>query len=66
MEFGNGWVPQYMRMPVSHDFVNNLKQNRANIRGLIGSNKILGMDLFIAILLQLPYNLAKYSFILLS
>lgn len=36
------------------------------MKQVAGSSTILGMRLFIAILLQLPYNLAKYSFKILS
>jgi hypothetical protein len=49
--FGNSWVPQYLRFPVESDFRKALEKNKANIRGLIGSNMVLGMDLFIGALL---------------
>jgi hypothetical protein len=64
--FGNSWVPQYLTFPVDHDFKRALAKNQQNIRSLIGSNKVMGMDMFISILLQLPFNLAQYSFTLLS
>jgi hypothetical protein len=48
---GNTWVPQYIEMPVSHDVSKNIKVNTANMKALIGSSTILGMDLFIATLL---------------
>jgi hypothetical protein len=49
--FGNGWVPQYLTFPVDHDFKRALAKNKQNIRSLIGSNKVMGMDMFISILL---------------
>ena len=64
--WGNFWVPQYLTLPVESDFKKALFKNKENIRSLIGSNKIMGMDLFISTILQLPFNLAQYSFILLS
>ena len=63
---GNTWVPQYIEMPVSHDVSKLIKGNTANMRALIGSNTIMGMDLFIGTLLQLPYNLSKFAFNILS
>ena len=49
--FGNGWVPQYLTFPLDHDFKKALPQNQQNIRSLIGSNKIMGMNMFISAIL---------------
>lgn len=53
-------------MPVTDDVTKNIKGNTANMRALIGSSKIWGMDLFIATLLQIPYNLSKFAFTILT
>lgn len=66
ISLGNKWVPQYIRMPVSSDVATNIKANTANMRALIGSNMIFGMEMFIATLLQLPYNLSKIAFAILT
>ena len=66
IELGNHWVPQYLTIPVDLSFEKCLHHNKAQMRSLIGSSKLLGMQNFISVLLLLPFNLAKHSITLLS
>jgi hypothetical protein len=66
VRLGNKWVIEYSRMPVSSDVAANIKTNTANMKAFIGSNKLFGSDMLVAALLQLPYNLSKLVFMLLS
>lgn len=66
ISLGNTWVPCYIEIPVSNDIKKNIKANAANMKSLIGSSSILGMDLLIASLLQIPYNMSKYAFTFLT
>ena len=66
IKLGNNWVPQYLRIPVSHNFDSNLVHNKAQLRSLIGSVALLGMQNMIACLLLMPFNIAKQSFTILS
>lgn len=59
LEYGNGFVPLFLKMPISDDFKSVLKASKHNIRDHIGSNKMKGMDRMIWSLLNLPYNQGK-------
>jgi hypothetical protein len=59
LEYGNGFVPLFLTMPISDDFKSVLKASKHNIRDHIGSNKMKGMDRMIWSLLNLPYNQGK-------
>jgi len=59
LEYGNGFVPLFLKMAISDDLNTVLKQAKHNIREHIGSNKMKGMDRMIWSLLNLPYNQGK-------
>ena len=66
----NHWVPQYLKIPVSSNFSENVKTNKVTTQNLIGtlmgSSKLIGMKAFIGSLLMLPFNLGKLNFRILS
>ena len=66
IKLGNQWVPQYLKIPISHSFEHNKNLNKANTRAIVGSSKLLGMQNFIRLLCMLPFNLAKLSISILA
>ena len=64
--FGNGFVPMPVLFPVDNDFKRALVKNQTNMKNLIGSSKILGMDKFLSFLLELPFNLAMKTLFILT
>ena len=56
LEYGNGFVPMFLTMPISDDFQSVLDASKHNIRDHVGSNKMKGMERMIWSLNNLPFN----------
>ena len=58
---GNHWVPQYVQIPVLPSLEDCIRMNKEMSRSQIGSIKLLGMQYFMGLLLNIPYNIAKLT-----
>ena len=58
---GNHWVPQYLEIPISHNFEYNLRKVHDMFKQIMGSASLIGMKRVLDILNSLPFNLAKLT-----
>lgn len=58
---GNHWVPQYLQIPITHNFEYNVKKVKEMFKNIMGSASLIGMKRVLDILNSLPFNMAKMT-----